>query len=232
MTVFGLLIKDFISNIYPKVCPACGNVLINQEENICIQCLYYMPKTRFHNDQANLVAQMFWGRTNVENATSMFYFNKGGHYQQLLHQLKYKGKAEIGEELGSIFGHELKSTTFKNVDAIIPVPLHEKKYKQRGYNQSEAIAKGLSYSLNKPVICDVLKRVRANDSQTKKAKYQRWENVKNIFSLKNIESLKGRHVLLVDDIITTGATLESCVHELLKIEGVKVSIATLAVADN
>ncbi|MBN1181777.1 MAG: ComF family protein [Bacteroidales bacterium] len=231
MTAFGILLRDFITTIYPSICPACGSVLVNQEENICIQCLYHLPKTRFHEDSANPVAQMFWGRVNVKYATSMFYYNKGGHYQQLLHNLKYKGKDAIGEELGKIFGHELSSTCFSNIDIIMPVPLHNTKLIKRGYNQSEAIAKGLSQTLNKPYNTNTLTRNIPNESQTRKSKYQRWENVENIFHLKDTSSLEGKHILIVDDIVTTGATLESCARELLKIKGVKVSIATLAMAN-
>lgn len=232
MTLFNLVVQNLINIIYPKCCTACGNVLMYQEQELCTNCLYHIPKTRFHDDPANPVAQMFWGRVKLEYATSLFYYSKGSHYQKVMHQLKYKGKKEIGYELGKILGNELKKTKFNTIEAIIAVPLHISKLKSRGYNQSEFIAKGIAETMYKPYIKNIIERIHANESQTRKNKYQRWKNVENIFAVQDTTSLQGKHILLVDDIITTGATLEACTHELLKIKNTKISVATLGMASS
>jgi len=161
----------------------------------------------------------------------MYFFAKGGKVQHLLHLLKYKGKKEIGEYIGKIYGEDLKKSLFySDIDVIIPVPLHPRRKRKRGYNQSEIFAKGLSESLVKPYDTRTLIRTYASETQTKKSRFRRWENVKEIFDLKDHQHLINKHILLVDDVVTTGATLEACASMLLKIPGVKVSIATIACA--
>jgi len=217
---------------FPSLCVSCGNRLVTQEKFLCIDCWHDLPVTNFHFDRENKVAQLFWGRVKIENATAFFVFNKGSNYQHLIHFIKYKGLKELGFETGRRFGMALSSSPqFNAVDIILPVPLHPKKQKKRGYNQSEWIANGISESLNKPVSNDNLRRNLHTSTQTRKNRYERWENVDNIFEVTRPDEFKGKHILIIDDVVTTGSTLESCALQLLQLEGVKVSIATLAFAD-
>jgi ComF family protein len=191
-----------------------------------------LPVSNFHWHPGNKVEQLFWGRVHIENATAFFAFNKGSNYQHLIHFIKYKGLKELGFETGRRFGISLlESIRFSSVDVIVPVPLHPKKQKLRGYNQSEWIAKGISASMKKPVSIDNLKRNLHTSTQTRKNRFERWENVENIFEVTRPDEFAGKHILLIDDVVTTGSTLESCAFQLLQIENVKVSIATLAFAD-
>jgi ComF family protein len=199
---------------------------------MCLKCVSDIPRTRFHDDPQNIVSQLFWGRTQIEQATAFYYFRKGSKYQRLIHELKYKSKQEIGIMIGSLFGTELKQTNYTHVDVIIPVPLHKSKLKLRGYNQSDFLCQGLSEALNKPVIKKCLVREVATDTQTRRSRYSRWENVEGIFNVVDPDLIKHKHVLLVDDVVTTGATLEACSNAILKVTGTKVSIATMAVAVN
>ena len=179
----------------------------------------------------NPIEKRFWGKVPVYNATSYFFFQKGSSFQKLLHILKYKGNKEIGELMGKYAAIDLlDSPDFTSIDLIIPVPLHPKKYKIRGYNQSEWIGKGISTILDKPQDISILVRIRENATQTKKSVYERFENTEGIFELRDKTILEGKHVLLVDDVLTTGSTLEACVKALLETKGIKVSIFTLAVA--
>lgn len=222
---------DFLNLFFPLNCAACGNYLFKNEKVICTSCLFQLPKTNFHFQKENPISDIFLGRVKINNATAFFTFNKGSRYQKLIHKLKYNRQAEIGIELGRHFGNTLmNSKDYRTVDAIIPVPLHPKKKKARTYNQSEMIAKGMAESMNSKLIADVLIRSVHSESQTQKDKIERWLNVKNVFAVKSTDSLKNKHILLVDDVVTTGATLESCAQKLLQADGIKVSIACLAQA--
>lgn len=223
-------LNDFVGLLYPNLCAACSEPLVKYEQVLCLRCLASLPRTHFQHDGENIVAQMFWGRVKVEHAAAYLYFQKGGHVQHLLHKLKYKGEKRIGEALGGLMALEMGDSLFKNIDVIVPVPLHKSRLRTRGYNQSECIATGLGAGFELPVLCDLLERVVANPTQTRKHRYDRWTNVEGIFSLKQPQRLYGKHVLLVDDIITTGATLEACASELLKASGCRVSILAVAVA--
>ena len=210
---------------------ACGNSLFKNEETICTLCCYHLPKTNFHLLKDNSVSKLFWGRVKIESAASYYFFQKESKTQKLIHQLKYQKQKEIGIYLGKQYGYELmKSEFFNTIEVIVPVPLHQKKLKKRGYNQSELFAKGLSQSMQVEINTDALFRAINTESQTKKTKDNRWENVKDIFQIKNAEHLQNKHILLVDDVVTTGATIEACASMLLTIEGAKVSIATIACA--
>jgi len=178
----------------------------------------------------NEVARLFWGRVKLEAATSYYYFYKGSKFQNIIHQFKYKGQKHIAFNLGKLLGADLKNTSFSEIEIIHPVPLHYRKLKKRGYNQSEYIARGISESLNKPVITDAVYRATDVQSQTIKSRYDRWENIKDVFKIKNVSKLKNKHILLVDDVVTTGSTLETCASEILKLDSTKVSVATLAFA--
>jgi ComF family protein len=221
---------DLFSLIFPQVCPACGNTLYIQENSICTKCLYELPKTNFHFNKDNEVARLFWGRIKLEAATSYYFYYKGSKFQNIIHQFKYKGQKHIGFNLGRLFGADLKNTPFSEIEIIHPVPLHYKKLKRRGYNQSEYIARGISESLNKPVITDAVYRATDVETQTIKSRYERWENIKDVFKIKKVNKLENKHILLVDDVLTTGSTLEACAGEILKLDSTKVSIATLVFA--
>jgi ComF family protein len=224
-------ITDFFNLFFPNTCYSCGDVLVSGENIICTQCNYNLPRTNYHINPDNPVSMVFWGRVNINIATSFLFFNKGGKVQKLLHELKYKGKTEVGYELGKLFGCELiNSQYFNNTDIVVPVPLHPKKQKLRGYNQSDFIAMGIGHSLNAEFLTQYLIRNTFTETQTNKSRYSRWKNVDGKFSVKNSAKLNGKNILLVDDVLTTGATLEACAQELLKIPKVNVSVATLAYA--
>lgn len=224
-------VYNLFNLFYPKICMACGEALGQHEKTICIKCELKIPRTGycFHHD--NPVARVFWGRVNVQEAASFLFFSKHGKVQQLMHNLKYRGQKEVGRRLGFLFGLDLKkSELFNDIDYVIPVPLHPKKLHIRGYNQAHLIAEGLCDSLE----CDLntnLKRIIHSSSQTRKSRYERWKNVSGIFRLKKAYKLANKKVLLVDDVLTTGATLESCAAEIINnADGVKLNIGTLAYA--
>ena len=205
----------------------------HQEEILCTTCLYKLPRTNFQDEERNPVMEIFNGRLPLISATSFLFFSKGGGTQQLIHQLKYKGNREIGIHLGKMFGSQLNnSPLFQSVEAIVPVPLHPIKEHKRGYNQSQLIGEGMASRMEARDISDVLFRKIHTSSQTKKSRYERWKNVKDIFEIRNTRQLEGKHVLLVDDVITTGATLEACGSKLLEIPGLRLSIASLAYAQD
>jgi ComF family protein len=190
-----------------------------------------MPKTNFHLDKENLITQLFLGRAPIHSAASYYFFHRGGKVQHLIHQFKYKGQKEIGIFIGNRYGKELlKSPFFNSIESIIPVPIHYKKQKKRGYNQSEIFANGISQSMNIRVDAKTLVKTTKTESQTKKSRSDRWENVQEVFELKKYDHLTNKHILLVDDVITTGATLESCISMLVKIPGIKISIVSVALA--
>jgi len=225
-------ITDFVSLLFPELCAACGESLVANEHLICTSCRITLPYTNFHLQPDNIVAQQFWGKIKAEGVFALFYFSKGGNVQNLMHRFKYKGMKEIGNLLGEIAGAQLiKNDIFKTADLIIPVPLHKKRFRQRGYNQSACFAEGLATQLNAAVVENNLIRPTATETQTHKSRFDRYENMLEVFSVLKPEELKNKHVLLVDDVITTGSTLEACGTQLLKIEGLKLSIATIAYAE-
>jgi ComF family protein len=190
-----------------------------------------MPRTYFHLISPNQVEQLFWGRVKVEKATALFFYRKGSRYQQLLYSLKYKGNAEIGIELGKLFGADLNTVNyFGEIDYIVPVPLHPKKERKRGYNQSLMIAKGLEALINKPIVTGNLVRKHYSETQTRKGRFERWENVSELFQLENPEQFESKHILLIDDVITTGSTIEACATAILQSKDAKVSVAAIGYA--
>jgi ComF family protein len=227
----GEVLENFFSLFFPRYCLGCGEPLTKGEEMLCTFCLFHLPRTYFHQDPGNPAARVFWGRVHLEMASSFVFFHKGGNVQELLHQLKYQGKKEIGLFLGRQYAFELgDATNYRDVDAIIPVPLHPKKLRKRGYNQSQYFAEGLSEEWKIPVERDCLFRRTYSSTQTRKSRYERWENVEDIFGISNPETISGKHILLVDDVITTGATLEACASVLLNVENTKVSALSIAFA--
>lgn len=224
-------LKDFLSLIYPNLCPACGTELVANEDIICTDCRYNLPQTNFHLQADNIVARQFWGKINVESAYALYYFTKGGKVQNLMHHFKYKGMQKIGNLLGTIAGEQLsKNATFSTIDYIIPVPLHKSRLRERGYNQATCFAEGLAEKLTATVEEHNLVRIKATQTQTHRSRFARFENMKEVFQVADADKLKGKHVLLVDDIVTTGSTLEACAIPLLEIPGMKLSIATIAYA--
>jgi len=224
-------ISDFISLLYPRICYACGNTLFRHENVICTQCLFQLPKTNFHLFPDSPLDKVFWGRVPLQRTAALYYFSKGGKVQHLIHQLKYKGQKEVGIYMGKLLGNDLKTDPgFETINAIIPVPLHPRKQRKRGYNQSEQFAIGLSESTGIAMDIKSFVRTVATETQTRKSRFARYENVKEIFKVTYPENLENKHLLLVDDVITTGATLESCANILLDIPGVKLSVAAIAYA--
>ena len=226
------LAKDFIGLFYPEVCVCCGEGLNAKEDLVCTMCIFKLPKTNFHNTVDNPLAKVFWGRVDVHSVAAYCHYQKGNMVQDLVHELKYKGKKELGVDIGNWYGRDLKaSTLFNTAEVIIYIPLHPAKLRKRGYNQSACFAEGLSQSMGIPVLHGALSRVKNTDTQTRKSRYERWENVEGIFKVDKVEELKGKHVLLVDDIITTGATIEACAIELNKVSVKALSIASIGCAD-
>lgn len=225
------MFKNLINLFFPKLCLACNFALTDNEEYVCTNCRHDLPVTNFHFDDSDEVKKVLYGRVKLEHATSLFRFHKKGIVQQLIHNLKYKGHQEVGELLGSWLGAELKSIdSYKNIDVVIPVPLHKKKLKKRGYNQVETFAKHIASNLNAHYLDSVLIKITNTNSQVKKNRLARWNSKDEIFTVQNLEIINGKHILLVDDLITTGATVEVCVNQLLKAGNVKISLATIAIA--
>lgn len=217
--------------LYPHHCAGCGSDILSTDQFLCINCIQDLPHTHFAWHAGNPVEKVFWGRLPISNAMSTFYFSKSSIVQNLIHELKYKGNKSIGKYMGNLIGQSLEqSNRFRNIDALIPLPLFEKKEKQRGYNQAKILCEGIKEVLNASIIEKNVIRKIPTETQTRKGRIQRWENVADTFLILNPEELNGRHVLLVDDVITTGATLEACGAAILKSGNTQLSIATLAMA--
>lgn len=222
---------DFIGLFFPKICDGCGELLLRNETILCTRCLTGLPKTNFHKYHDNPVIENFWGKLNVESATSFLYYAKAGKVQQMIHNFKYHKRLEVGRTLARMFAADLlESPFFSKVQAIIPVPLHWTKLKTRGFNQSEIIAIAMAEKMHIGVETGVLFRKFATETQTKKSRIKRAENVSGKFELKNQERIAGKHVLLVDDVITTGSTMESCASLLQQVPEVRISLASLGFA--
>jgi len=229
MSYFYDLWDDFISLLFPRLCYGCGNHLMRNEKLICTECYILIPRTNYHLKPDNPVSQLFWGRCMIEQAAAFSFYTRDSRIRKLIHQLKYKGIREVGSELGRIYARTLKSSGFLNdIDLIIPVPLHPSKKRQRGFNQSDLISLGISEVSGIPMESELLVRKTVTKTQTRKTRYDRWINVEDIFRVTDQVRIKNMHILLVDDVITTGSTLEACASELLKVENVKVSVAALA----
>lgn len=225
------MLKALINLFFPKVCYACLNLLGDNEDTICVDCRNDLPVTNFHFENNDTVKKVLYGRVKIEHATALFRFEKKGLVQQLIHGLKYKNYENIGFILGNWLGNELREIDdYNSIDIVIPVPLHKKKLKKRGYNQVAKFGQQISKALNTEYRDDVLVKITNNKSQSKKGRLARWINSEELFAIKNIESIENKHILLVDDIITTGATLEACSNVLNQAKNVKISIATMAIA--
>lgn len=228
-----MLLKHVLSDtfhlFYPHTCTGCGSDLINKNNLLCLRCISELPHTHFALHENNLIERIFRGRLPIKAAHSEFYFAKNELIQHLIHQLKYNNNKDIGIYLGEIAGKTLlKSGRFGAIDYLVPLPLYADKEFKRGYNQAEVICKGIYSSTNIPLLINNIVRQRATETQTLKHRAERWENVVGSFVVKDPSILIGKHILLVDDVITTGATIEACGHTILYIEGTSLSIAALA----
>lgn len=227
------MFKFIIDLFFPKVCSGCRSVLMTNETVLCTRCRHEIPLTQYCLDPNNQAVKKFYGKIEIEHASAFMYFNKKGIVQELIHNLKYKGHEEIGTVLGKWYVEDLKELQLKTpFDMIIPVPLHPKKFKERGYNQIAAFGKTLAEGLEIPYDDSVLYRTKYSKTQSKKNLLGRSENIENIFDVILKEEYKNKHFLIVDDVLTTGATLEACSRALLKIQGAKISIACLAMANS
>lgn len=229
MPFFKTILSDTIHLFYPHVCTGCGSDLLDEGNLLCIKCIANLPETNFAKHANNPVEKIFWGRLQLIAAHSEFYFSKNSLIQQLIHQFKYKGNTDIGFYMGELMGKSLRaSNRFDTVDVLIPLPLYRDKERKRGYNQAAIICNGMSAVMNIPVIKNNVVRQRYTDTQTKKHRTERWENVAGSFIITDTNQLAGKHILLVDDVVTTGATLEACGSTIALINKVQLSIATLA----
>jgi ComF family protein len=226
-------IHHIINLFYPHVCAACGEPLVKDEETVCLKCRFLLPKTGYELNPNNPLAQSFYGRVRFHAVTACFFFAKSGKVQHLIHELKYKGNKEAGVFLGQQLGESIKEAPlFQGIDYLIPVPLHPKREKQRSYNQSLMIAKGIHEVTGIPIGDKYLVRKVHTATQTKKSADERFKNVKDIFEVRFAKELENKHILLIDDVLTTGATLEACAHQLESIPGIVMSAATAACAGN
>lgn len=225
--------QDFVGLFFPHHCLACSERAPQSKEvPICVFCENQLSYTHFHQQPDNELEQRFWGRIPLQRGTALLYFNKSGVVQRLMHLLKYDDEPKVGVLLGQWFGSQLLSSPFAHVDALVPVPLHPRKQQQRGYNQAERIAAGIAHTLGKPVLTDALLRTTYTTTQTQKSRLDRFENVKTAFAHNPKRPLNSQHLLLIDDVMTTGATLEACALPLLDQPGVTLSIATLCLAQH
>lgn len=223
-------IDPLLELVFPPVCIACGKLLMQNEDLLCAECMLDLPRTNYHLHPENPVAENLWGRARVENATAFYIYEKGSRFRKLVHDIKYRKHKTTAVKLGRMFGAELKDSAFSKADLVIPVPLHPRKKRIRGFNQSEYIARGISEVMGLELNTSSLYRKLANPTQTTRDRLSRWENVGSVFALRDTAVLEGKHILLVDDVLTTGATIDACANTLLKIDGLKLSVAVLAMA--
>lgn len=228
--------KNFINHVldfvYPRICVSCEDPLTFNEKHLCLGCLMTLPKTDAHLTETESIERKFWGKINVQNTYSFLRFTKKGKVQNILHALKYKNKPELAEYLGKMYGNELKNVNFnEKIDLLIGIPLHKEKLKMRGYNQADHIAKGLSESLGVPYSEDVMVRNTFTMSQTKtKSRFNRFKNIEGVFGINDLEAVKDKRIALVDDVLTTGSTLEVAGEVLIEAGCKELYIITLAAA--
>lgn len=228
---FRTLWSGFVHLLYPELCVACGADMPAGDTCFCFKCRLKISDSDMYRMKENEFTDRLWGRLPLETGASMYYFSRKSPVQQALHQLKYHNQPEIGVKIGRAFGHKLKmSEVFRSVEAIIPVPLHPKKERLRGYNQSAMFAQGISETMEIPVYSKALVRRTFTETQTKKKRMERFKNVDDVFVVDKPALLRDKHLLLVDDVLTTGATLEMCGQALLAEAGTRLSAATIAIA--
>lgn len=223
--------KKLLNLFFPQVCYACSELLGDNERHICTSCRHDLPVTNFHFEKDNTVEKVFYGRVKLEQATALLRFQKKGLVQHLIHNLKYKGHETIGTVLGNWLGHELAPLKgWNTIDAVIPVPLHKRKLRKRGFNQVAKFGIAMADALEAEYLDSVLLKTTSTQTQVFKKRIARWNNPDAIFTLANGHLISGMHLLLVDDIITTGATIEACANLLQRVPNIKISVATMAIA--
>jgi ComF family protein len=228
---FRLLHEALLHLAFPHICEGCGTDSITTDHYLCLQCLDKLPHTHFESHANNPVEKIFWGRLPLTAATARYYFTKGSTLQQLLHQFKYRGHQRLGLYLGRRMGTMfVNNPRFKDVEGLVPLPLFPAKERRRGYNQALVLCKGISEVWQQPIISNAVVRVTDTESQTQKSCIERWQNMEDRFQLKVPAALANKHVLLIDDVVTTGATLEACGHAIQKAENTRLSIATLCIS--
>jgi ComF family protein len=219
--------------LFPAYCAGCNKLLAHGEEGLCLKCCHSLPKLHQYQHRDNRVERKFWGRADVQMATAFLRMTKHSMVRKLIHELKYHNNRDVGVTMGRLFGVELRAAWKDHpFDFILPVPLHPKRLFERGYNQCDCLAQGLSESMETPVSNHLLVRTKYNETQTHHGRLLRWHNVEGIFDLDNATDLQHKHVLLVDDVITTGATIEACAAVLNRITGLKLSVAAIALAES
>lgn len=225
----GVILEDFISLFFPRYCTGCEEALVKGEELVCTRCMLEMPRSNYHLEVENPFYQKLRGRLPIRYVMSLFRFVKTGKVQNILHALKYKDQPELGRMLGKVYGNDLLRAGYHDkFDLIIPVPLHPVKKRRRGYNQSEEFGQGIAELMNIECSDAILKRVAMTETQTRKSRLKRWENVKDVFAIEDPEKVNKKRVLLIDDVVTTGATLEAAGSVLLNGGCGELSIACIA----
>ncbi len=222
--------NSFLHLLFPHVCAGCGNDMLNENSLLCIRCMDALPETNFELHPGNPVEKVFWGRLPLAGATAQFYFTKESLMQHLMHQFKYKSNKSLGFQLGQLMGEQLVASGRFEVDAMVPLPLFPSRERRRGYNQATVLCEGMAKTMRVPILGKAIIRSQHTETQTKKGRVERWENIEGKFELKDPSLLRNKHILLVDDVVTTGATLEACGQELLKAGNLHLSVATLCMA--
>ncbi|MEM6516359.1 MAG: ComF family protein [Bacteroidota bacterium] len=226
------MIKNLINLFFPQVCYGCNALMSDNEKSLCTECRHNLPTTNFDNDTENAVHKMLYGRVKLENATALLHFSKKGIVQQLMHNLKYRGHEDIGHFLGEWMGEELRELkAYENIDVVVPVPLHKSKLRKRGYNQVDKFGKAIAKALNTEYDSSILLKTRKTKTQVFKNRLKRGSEIDSRFSIKNPERIRGKHILLVDDIITTGATIEACANALNMAGNISLSIVLMSITD-
>ena len=222
---------DLWELFFPRYCVVCGRRLLKAEEHLCVRCMTRLPRTRLHLQADNKMEKDLWGKMSLGRASAFLHYTQGDDSRKILYELKYYGNSRLGIFLGRLMANELRASGFfQGIDCIVPVPLHEKKERQRGYNQSEMLANGISAVTGIPVFNKLIVRTRQTETQTHKGRAARWENMQDVFGCTSPEAFQGKHILLVDDVMTTGATLVACADALLGIPNLRISVLTLALA--
>lgn len=224
------MLQELIQLFFPKLCVTCNGNLLRNESFLCTGCLLHLPQTHFHEHTQNPLEKIFWGRLQLEQAYAFLHFRKGNAVQHILHEIKYNNNKELALFVGRYYGNILRSSSKVLPDAIAAIPLHKSKLRKRGYNQSALIAQGMAESLQVNNLSANLERLKATETQTKKSRFERWENVDEVFAVKDEQAFLHKHVLLVDDVITTGATIEACGRVLLGSGKTRLSVAGIAFA--
>lgn len=223
------IFSQFLHLFYPHNCEGCGSDVVFDSQLLCARCRHRLPETNFFGQDNNPIEKLFYGRVNIQHAGSVYYFTKDSLLQHLIIQLKYRDNKEAGYFLGRMMGSALaRCKKFSSVDALVPLPLNHKKEQLRGYNQAALLCEGIREVWNKPVLSNAITRTRFTETQTRQNRLSRWQNMEGVFAVADAVALQHKHLLLIDDVITTGATLEACSSSLLAVEGVSVSIGAAA----